>query len=406
MTSSAAGSALDAETSTPGQGFVISALGITQILGFGSSYYLPAVLAGPIAAETGWSLSAVAAGLSVGLLASGLVSPRIGREIDRHGGRPVLAAGSVLLAAGQAMLALGQTLPVFFAGWLVIGIGMGAGLYDAAFSTLARLYGAKARRAIAAVTLWGGFASTVCWPLSAALVDAIGWRGTCLVYAALQLGLCLPLHLLLPRARPAAERIGSPESLTARAESKPGRRRALLLLGCVFVLTAAISTTASVHLLTVLQASGFDLAAAVALGALIGPSQVAARLVEMTIGVRFHPIWTMLVATALIAAGLLLLLAGVSWAGAALVLYGAGNGIYSIARGTLPLSLFGPEGYASLMGRLVMPALLASALAPTLGAVLVSRGGPDLTVGLLAAAALVNVGLVLALRVASVRPAV
>jgi len=406
MKPSAAARVTEVETLTPGRGVVISALGITQILGFGSSYYLPAVLAGPIAAETGWSLSAVTAGLSVGLLASGLVAPRIGREIDRHGGRPVLAAGSVLLATGQAMLAVAQTLPFFLVGWLVIGIGMGAGLYDAAFSTLTRLYGAKARRAIAAVTLWGGFASTVCWPLSAALVDAIGWRGTCLVYAALQLGLCLPLHLVLPRVGRSAGPSGGPEPEAVHNGSKPERRRALVILGSVFVLTAAIATTTSVHLLTLLQGHGIDLAAAVALGALIGPSQVAARFAEMTIGVRFHPIWTMLVAIALIAGGLLLLLAGVGWAGVALVLYGAGNGVFSIARGTLPLSLFGPEGYASLLGRLAMPALVASALAPTFGALLLSRGGPDVTVGSLAALALFSVALVVILGVTSVRRAV
>jgi predicted MFS family arabinose efflux permease len=376
---------------------VISALGVTQILSWGSSYYLPAVLAKPIAADTGWPLSLVVGGLSLGLLASGLVAPRVGRTIDRLGGRPVLAFSSVLIASGQVLLALSTALPVYFLAWLVMGIGMGSGLYDAAFSTLGRLYGEGARRAISSLTLWGGFASTVCWPLSAYLAEALGWRGACLVYAALQVGVCLPIHLaLMPRVPPAARPLEGSHRKAAPIDSR--RRRALLLLGGILVLGAMISSVVSVHLLTVLQARGLDLTAAVALGAMVGPSQVASRVIERTVGMRFHPIWTMLAALGLIAAGLLLLWTGLPVPGAALVLYGLGNGIYSIARGTLPLALFGAEGYATLMGRLAMPAVLASALSPSLGAFLLDVGGPSLMVGTLAVAATASVTLVLILR--------
>ena len=146
---------------------VISALGIGQIFAWGSSYYLPAVLAKPIADSTGWSLTWVVGGLSLGLAVAGLVSPWVGRRIERRGGRRVLAGSSVMLAAGLLMLALAQSLPVYFLGWLIVGLGMGAGLYDPAFATLGRLYGKAARSAITGLTLFGGFASTVCWPLSA-----------------------------------------------------------------------------------------------------------------------------------------------------------------------------------------------------------------------------------------------
>jgi MFS family permease len=316
----------------PSRTVVTAALGITQILAWGSSYYLPAVLAKPIAVDTGWPLSLVVSGLSLGLLSSGLISPRVGRTIDRLGGRPVLAMSSVLLAAGLAILALAHSVPVYFLAWLIIGAGMGAGLYDAAFSTLGRLFGEGARRAISSLTLWGGFASTVCWPLSAYLVATLGWRGACLVYAALKIAVSLPLHLTLtPRVVPISkvtQASGAPSMVAIDLR----RRIALLLLGAVLVLGAMITSVISVHLLTILQAREIDLAAAVALGALIGPSQVASRVMEMTVGVRFHPIWTMLTAWALIAAGLLFLWSGVSVAGAALVLYGLGNGIYSIAR--------------------------------------------------------------------------
>jgi MFS family permease len=376
---------------------VITALGITQILAWGSSYYLPAVLARPIAADTGWPLTLVVGGVSLGLLAAGLAAPRVGLMIDRLGGRPVLAVGSVLIAAGQVILAFSQALPVYFLGWLVMGIGMGAGLYDAAFSTLGRLCGDGARRAITSLTLWGGFASTVCWPLSAYLVETLGWRGACLVYAALQLGISLPLHLsFIPRVRSAAAHVKAGREEAFRVD--PKRRRALLILGSVLMLGAMISSVVSVHLLTILQARGLDLPSAVALGAVIGPSQVAARVIEISVGARFHPIWTMLAALSLIAVGIALLWSGFSIVAVALVLYGLGNGIYSIARGTLPLALFGSAGYATLMGRLAMPALMASALSPSLGAILLQIGGPNLAIGTLAVASLLALALALTLR--------
>jgi len=162
-------------------------LGVTQIFAWGSSYYLPAVLAKPIAADTGWSLSWVVGGLSLGLLVAGLVSPWVGRAIARSGGRPVLALSAGLLAAGLSALALAHSLPAFLIAWLLVGLGMGAGLYDPAFATLGRLYGHGGRSAITTLTLFGGFASTVCWPLSAFLDAHLGWRGACLVYAGFQL---------------------------------------------------------------------------------------------------------------------------------------------------------------------------------------------------------------------------
>lgn len=176
---------------------VISALGVVQIFAWGSSFYLPAVLAGPIAQETGWPLAWVVGGLALGLLVAAFASPYVGAAIHRHGGRPVLALAAILLAGGLTTLALAPVLPVYLAGWLLLGLGMGGGLYDPAFATLGRLYGAEARPAITTLTLWGGFASTVCWPLSAFLVKRYGWRGACFAYAGLHLAITLPLVLLL-----------------------------------------------------------------------------------------------------------------------------------------------------------------------------------------------------------------
>lgn len=340
---------------------VIATLGITQILAWGSSFYLPAVLAQPIASDTGWSLGWVVGGLSVGLLATGLVAPRVGRTIDARGGRPVLVASSVLLAAGLATLALAHSLPVYLMAWLVMGLGMGSGLYDAGFATLGRLYGKEARRAITTLTLWGGFASTVCWPLSAWLVEHFGWRGACAAYAAIHVIVSLPLHALVVPG------IGSVPADGQSSGAKPGlsspppltgtrRTRAFALLATILTLAAVTASMIGVHLLTFLQARGLGLAAAVALGALVGPSQVGARVIEMAFGRHYHPIWTMVASVALVAGGVMLLLLGFPILALALALYGAGNGIGSIAKGTLPLALFGPEGYASLMDGLRCPA--------------------------------------------------
>jgi MFS family permease len=376
----------------PSRTLVISALGVTQIFSWGSSYYLLAVLAKPIATDTGWPLSLIVGGLSLGLLAGGFASPRIGRIIEARGGRPVLAASSLLLGLGLALLATAHHLPLYFAAWLVMGVGMGAGLYDAAFATLGRAYGAEGRSAITTLTLWGGFASTVCWPISAYLVESVGWRGTCVAYAVLQIGLSLPLHWwLMPRVR--SRDTGTSPPAAPAAALGTGQRRAFLLFAVLVTSGGAIASLISVHLLTFLQARGIELAAAVALGAIVGPSQVGARIVEMAFGRHYHPIWTLTAATVLIAAGLCFLALGLPLVGVALMLYGAGNGIWSIARGTFPLALFGATGYATLMGRLGLPGLLAQALSPSLAALLLDRTGPEAVLAVVAGLAVINVAL-------------
>ena len=371
---------------------VISALGVIQILTWGSSFYLPAVLAGPIADGTGWPLAWVVGGLSVGLLAAAFASPRVGLAIHRHGGRPVLALAAVLLAVGLAVLGDAPNLPVYLAGWIVIGLGMGCGLYDPAFATLGRLYGSDARPAITTLTLWGGFASTVCWPLSAFLVERIGWRGTCLAYAGLHITVTLPLALLMIPPMP-AQVVGSVRQRDDGGTLTARERRAYLLMAAVLVFGGTVMAMVSVHLIALLQARGVALASAVTYGALIGPAQVGARLVEMAGKGRHHPLWTLAAAMALVTLGPGILTAGIPAVGVALVLYGAGNGIYSIARGAVPLALFGPVRYPVLVGRLARPGLIAQALAPTLGALTLIYGGPDVTYGLLMMFALANVGI-------------
>ena len=388
-------------SAAPNRHVVVSVLGVTQIFAWGSSYYLPAVLARPIAADTGWSLAWVVGGLSFGLLVAGTLSPLVGRQIQRHGGRTILAASSALLASGLALQALAHTLPVFLFAWLIIGAGMGAGLYDAAFATLGRLYGPNARSAITNLTLFGGFASTICWPLTGVLAEHCGWRETCAIYAGFQLLVALPLHLLVLPASDDAPAIHLPDvprtASTATRILDRTQRRAFLLLAIILAIAALMASILSVHLLTILQARGLTFAAAVALGALVGPSQVGARVVEMAFGRHYHPIWTLLASVLLTAGGVGLLFASVPFTAGTLALYGAGIGIGSIAKGTLPLAVFGSVHYATLMGWLALPSLLAQALGPSLGAVLLEAGGPRLVLAVLNAAGLLNVGLAVCL---------
>ena len=372
---------------------IISALGVVQIFAWGSSYYLLAVLAAPIAADTGWPLAWIVGALSLGLLAAGIVSPRVGDAIGQHGGRPVLAAACLLLAGGLVMLAAAPSLWVFVAGWVVLGLGMGAGLYDAAFATLGGYYGHSARSAITTLTLWGGFASTICWPLSALFLEHWGWRGTCAAYAAIHLAICLPLVLLVLPRNGKPKPVGGVRE-TPRLALHGHERRTYLILMAIMVLAGLGVTIVSVHLLTLLQQRGFSLAEAVALGALIGPAQVAGRIGEMVSGGRHHPFWTLAIATALGAAGMTMLAAGFPIIGLSLVLYGAGNGIFSIAKGALPLALFGPARYAPIMGRLARPGLVAQAVGPTVGALLLSIAGTDQILIMLAALTLANLLLV------------
>lgn len=371
---------------------VVAALGITQILGWGCSFYFPAVLAMPVVRETGWPFEAVIGGVSAGLLMAGLVSPLVGRLIAEHGGRPVLAASSPMFAAGLVMLALSPSLVIYFAGWIVIGAAIGAGLYDAVFAALGRAYGEQARNPIATITLFGGFASTVCWPLSAWLEQRYGWRATCLVYAALHLGVCLPLQFMLPsgnagRPQAVADPVAAPVDVSPAIEQP---MRVFVLLGAIMTVVTSTGMIFLAHLVALLAARGVDATQAIALGTLFGPAQVGARVVERMFGARYHPLWTLQVAVFLMAVSFVLLAVGFALLALVIVLFGAGFGISWIARGTVPLALFGAQRYPRVIGRLAMPSLIGQALAPTLGAVIITHWGGEATLSVLAAAAVLN----------------
>jgi MFS family permease len=353
---------------------VVTALGTSQTLAWASSYYLPAILADPIAAGLGLSRAWVFAAFSASLLINALAGPYVGRLIDRRGGRGVLVLSNLVLAGGLVALAAATGAVTLFAAWAVLGIGMALGLYDAGFATLTALYGRAARGPITGITLFAGFASTVSWPLSALLNDLLGWRETCLVWAALNLVVGLPLNrLLLPAiARPVHPH---PQATApARVGWKPYRE--MFLLAFVFAAGWFVTGAMAAHLPGLLERAGATPVAAVAAAALVGPAQVAARLAEFAVMRRVHPLASARFAMALHPIGVgIFALTGVAGSAVFTVLYGAGNGLVTIARGTVPLALFGPHGYGERAGLLGAPARAAQAFAPLLFGLLLDTMG-------------------------------
>ncbi len=339
--------------------YVVAALGTAQTLAWGSSYYLPAILAGPIAQELGISVNWFFAAFSASLVISGLLGPRVGRQIDRVGGRQVLCASNVLLAAGLALLGASTSVWMLSAAWLVLGIGMGFGLYDAAFGALGRIYGSHARSAITGITLIAGFASTVGWPLSSLGLETIGWRDTCFAWAAAHVVIGLPLNLMLPRTEGSAVQRGPAVKPHIPID------RTMVLLSFAFAAAWTVTSAMAAHLPRIVEAFGATPAQAVFAGMMIGPAQVAARVMEASVLGRFHPLVSTRLAclTHPIGAAVICVFGGGAAAAFAL-LHGAGNGILTIARGTLPLAIFGPDNYAYRLGLIGAPSRIAQALAP------------------------------------------
>ena len=350
----------------------------------------PAVLASPMARDLGVATPTVFAAFSLALIVSALVGPWSGRVIDHSGGRSLLMATNGVFALGLLALGTAQGPLTLFAAWVLIGVAMGSGLYEAAFATLVRLYGSDSRNAITGITLIAGFASTVSWPLSTLLEVQIGWRGACFAWAGLHLVLGLPLNASLPKRassiEPGPASQGALGGATAEAgtESTPAPTAISLprpvfttaVLAYVFAVTWFVSTAMASHLPSLLQAAGATLATAVAVGALVGPAQVAGRLLEFGFLRRLHP----LLAARLAALGhplgvAALLIAGAPAAALFAVLHGAGNGMLTIAKGTLPLVLFGAQGYGARQGWLMMPARVAQAFAPFLFGVVLAQWG-------------------------------
>ncbi len=381
------------QTNKPGVAAIIT-LGWVQILSWGGSFYLMAVMATPIAVETGWSQQWIYGALSTGILVSGLLAPLSGRIIARTGGRLLLAMSGVVIALGLVMMAFSYHLPLLLFAWVIIGIGMAMGLYDALFATLGTCYGGQARAAITGITLISGFCTTLVWPGTALLIHALGWRGACLAIAAL-LTLCvLPAYFFALPASQTIRPVKVRNPVTTHAEIAPA---IFWLLCAIFTLASVIMTAISVQLIALLQASGHTLTSALAISAVLGPCQAGARIVDIVFK-RSHPIRTTLFSVGLVALGLLLLALAPQMALLSMVLYGAGNGLRAIVRGTLPLAMVKPESYAIVVGRMARPALMGQALTPLIGGYVFERMGASATLWLLCTLAIFNVVLVMILK--------
>ena len=365
----------------------VPVLGVTQILSWGTIFYTPVLIVPLIAADRGWSMAFAMGGFSVGLLVAGLISPYVGRSIDRFGGHVVMTVGSLIGALGLFLIVHAANRIAYFGVWIVLGVAMAANLYDPAFATLGRIFGVGARRPITALTLIGGFASTVSWPATHFLLEGVGWRGTYLVYAAALALVSAPLHALaLPRAR-AKRETARQESAAEPAKVLPPYGLAFILVAAAFASYAFVPSGMSAHLLAIFQRSGIDAGTVVWIGALFGPAQVGARLIEFAFGRDVHPLWVVRFAlAALLAAFVMLAVFGISTATAAVfaLMFGGANGLVTITRGAVPLALFGASGYGRLMGRLAGPFLLMQAAAPLVMAFVMDRASDPAALALAA----------------------
>lgn len=352
---------------------LISALGIAQIISWGSLFYAIGVLGPSMRGELGVSELFLFGAFTAGLLVSGTLAPVAGRAIDRRGGRVVLSLGSCLGALALTLLAAAPNAAVMVAGWIVAGASMAACLYDPAFATLSQHAGERYRRAVTALTLFGGFASTVFWPLSHLLNEAWGWRATLGVYAGLHLFVCLPIHLLFVPARWRVKPVEDEEPLPRRRGADPRLR----WLTISFALATFVFGVIAVHLVGLLTAAGLTEAQAVTLSMLIGPLQVAGRVMELGVAGRVRAVTVGLAAFALMVLALLALI-GVEGFGVAAVVfvaaYGLGNGVLTIVKGTAPAELFGREGLGALLGHLSRAGLYAKAFAPASFSALLTFG--------------------------------
>ena len=266
-------------------------LGVTEILAWGAIFYPPVLTVPLIADERGWSMSFAMGGFSLALLTAGLVSPRVGRLIDRHGGHWVMPIGSLLGALGLALLVYVEHPAAYLAVWMLLGVATAATLYDPAFATLGRIFGLRARGPITALTLAGGFASTVSWPATHVLLETVGWQGTYVVYAAVLALIAAPLHAFaLPRTRAdTVAQLDRPTSTPSLA--LPPRGWPFLLVAAAFAAYAFVPSGLSAHLLAIFGRAGIDAATVVAIGALFGPAQVASRICELIFARRIHPLY-------------------------------------------------------------------------------------------------------------------
>lgn len=361
----------------------VNALGITQITAWGTSYYCLGVLAKPIAAETGWAMSTIFLGFSIALVVMGVISTWVGRLIDRVGARTVMSVGTVIVSAGLLGLSQVHDVASYFIAWAAIGVGMRCCLYDAAFAALVQAVPSRGRAAISYLTLYGAYASTVFWVIGHYLNQSYGWRGTLIIFAAINLAICLPLNFLgLSRREPASETIAAkaPEKSPDGGPLLTGRRRSvgIALFALIMSLNGFVFGVVSLQLVPLLEAAGLAGATAVWVASLKGHGQFGGRLVEIFFGRNLKAMTVARIAIGVLPPALLLLMLarGEFWLLVTFtLLLGASQGVITIVRGAVPLALFGTEGYGAVLGLIATPILLVNAFSPALFALIVDLVG-------------------------------
>ena len=361
---------------------IVTVVGAAQIISHAGAYYLAAVMAVPASIELSISSATVYAGLSLALAVSGLAGPTAGKLVDRFGGRPVLIASNLLLATGLSMLALAQGLGLLLLAYAVLGLGMATGMFEVAFAAIVRIFGKKSHNALVGVTMVAGFASVAGWTISVFVEARYGWRGACWFWAAMNVLVALPLNALIPLASNAADTAAPAEAHNHTPQPNavvhdPKREKYItVLLAFVFASSGFISMGMMSHLPRLLEGVGVPLLIAFSIGALVGPAQITGRILDFTFLRRLHPlIGTRIAALAHPLGIAVLVVLGAPFAALFVILHGLGNGILIIARGTLPLALFGPQGFGRRQGWLTMPAKFAQAIAPfTFGLALTQWG--------------------------------
>ncbi|MEQ1648264.1 MAG: MFS transporter [Hyphomicrobiaceae bacterium] len=379
----------------------VIALGITQIVSWGTTLYSLGTLGKPIMADTRWGAATVYGGLSLGLLVAAALSKWIGRLIDERGGRVVMSLGSVVAALGLGLVAWSPSPAMYLAGWVVLGVGMRLTLYDAAFAALVQVTPSRGRRAISYLTLFGGLASSVFWPVADWLEPSYGWRGTLLIYAAINLVVCLPLHWFglaqretLDAAAQAEADAAQPAAYAAKPLEGRERRMGMILFSVVMAASAFVMGAMAAHLPSVIAGAGVTAVVATTLASLKGVAQTLSRLGDLVFGRNLHPITLGRITIGVLPLAFALWFFGGQGLAVALVfalLFGISNGLTTIVRGAVPLALFGPKGYGEVLGILATPYLVLNATAPMVFAVIMDRYGLSVATGVLLGASIAAV---------------
>ena len=355
-------------------------LGFTQIVGWGTTFLMPSVLGRHIQDDLGMPPELVFAGITVMFAVGAFCAPRVGRIVDRTGARKLMTVGSLIYALALIALAYSVGPISYLLCWAIMGIASTMALNTPSSIALVQVAGPRARQAIAMLTIIGGLASTVFWPLTGILDAAVGWRSTLLIYAMIHFAACAPIHFLVLPHRPPVHPPSANPVVAGGGMAPAELSRAFLLLSISLAFGAFVFTGAQVHMIEILRGLGHTPASALLLASMIGPAQVGIRLFELLFGHRYSIMRAAVMGSAMLPIGLgLALIGGDAFAVALVVMvaYGISNGLKAVQRATLPLALFGRAQFGAYMGRLALPqGIVAATSPPVMAAVLSQLGTP------------------------------